>query len=73
MSRLLSLLIVLLFIAPALLARGAEMHQSVRGADFGAARPARPVAIWQTDRGLGVSAGRRWLAVRIRIQVGGVL
>ncbi len=36
MSRLLSLLIVLLFIAPALLARGAEMRQSVRGADFGA-------------------------------------
>lgn len=30
MSRLLSLLIVLLFIAPALLARGAEMRQSVR-------------------------------------------
>lgn len=36
MYRLLSLLIVLLFIAPALLARGAQMRQSVRGSSVGA-------------------------------------
>lgn len=36
MCRLISLLIVLLFIAPALLAQGAQMRQSVRGASVGA-------------------------------------
>lgn len=53
MSRLLSLLIVLLFIAPALLARGAEMRQSVRGA----------------ERGAAVRVGRRWLVVRVQVGV----
>lgn len=37
------------------------------------ARPAAPVALWRVDRGLGISVGRRWMAVRINIQVGGVL
>lgn len=36
MCRLISLMIVLFLIAPALLAQGAQMRQSVRGASMGA-------------------------------------